>query len=131
MKGNLLRVVAACVVLGATIAFAQDEDSRVIHHRGGTQTITYYNQNRNHNGNWYNSVMRQRRTGSSHRSQRDYVRDQSYMEGLRRHHEYARLEQFQEREGYDRDDYNNGMHRGWTKGRHNRHRGTGPGHYSG
>jgi hypothetical protein len=127
MKGNLLRIIAVCAVLGATVAFAQ-EHTRVIHHRGGTQTITYYNQSNHRNGSWFNAVNQRRRTGSSHRTASDYQRDQSYMEGLRRHHDWARLEQFQEREGYDRDDSNRGLHKGWTKGRHNKHRDEGPGH---
>ena len=107
MKSNLLKIVAACAVLGATIGFANAQNS------------------------WYHAVTHRHRTGTSHRTATDYQRDQSYMAGLRRHHEYARLEQFQEREGYDRDDSNKGLHKGWNKGRHNKHHGTGPGHYSG
>lgn len=79
-----------------------------------------------HHKSWYHAVTH--RSGSSHRSHSDYVRDQSYMAGLRRHHEYQRLEEFQEREGYSS---NRGHHYGWTKGHHNKHHGVGPGHYSG
>jgi hypothetical protein len=117
MNRNLLKVIAACVALGSTMAFAQ-----------------------NHKKTWYQAVTQRNRTGSTHHhTARDYQRDQSYMEGLRRHHEWARLAEFQRREGYpmdaprhnDREHHDNGLHKGWTKGRHNPHHGRGPGHYSG
>ena len=102
MNGNLLKVIAACVALGSTAAFAQTH----------------------HKKTWYQAVVHQNRTGSSHHhTARDYQRDQSYMAGLRRHHEWARLAEFQRREGYPMDAprHDNGLHKGWTKGRHNPH----------
>ena len=136
MKGNLLRIIAGCAVLGATIGFANAQNS------------------------WFRSV-------THHHSQSDRIRDEKYMAGLRRHHEFARLREFEEREGYpitvggndfdrdqrfmgsmphhqrtgridrfqDRESFreknpdrdNRGLHKGWTKGRHNPHHGDSDG----
>lgn len=112
MNGNFLKVIAACVALGSTAAFAQTH----------------------HKKSWFQAVVTRNRTGSAHHHSRaDIIRDQKYMEGLRRHHDWARLAEFQRREGYpvdaprrdrdrhDKDHHDNGLHKGWSKGRHNPH----------
>jgi len=50
---------------------------------------------------------------------------EEYIEGLRRHHEYDKAGEVEE-QVYGRGDHdkdNHGKHKGWTRGRHNPHRG--------
>lgn len=148
MKGNVLKTIAACAILGATIGFANAQNSwyHAVTHRSTKQSDKVRDQKymqglkRHHmygrldkfqDREGYTETRRDRTGGS--RSTSDRIRDQKYMEGLARHKEYGRLDRFRDREGYggDSNNDNSGLHKGWTKGRHNKHHGTGPGHYSG
>ncbi len=144
MKGNLLKFVAACAVLGATVGFAsaQNSWSRAVTHRSSQSDRVrdqkyiqglkrHHMYRRLDNFQDREGYAHRDRTGGS-RSNSDYIRDQKYIQGLKRHHMYGKLDQYQDSEGYSENGQDNrGKHKGWTKGRHNKHHGVGPGQYSG
>ena len=118
MKGKFLSVMAAMAVMAGSMALAgqthQDHDkdsqtthtvvhktTRYIHHRGGSQSVTYYHyshkrgdsddrkhhhrKHRNTKGTWYNVVTHRHRSGATSTESHETSTGRMHNDHIRRH----------------------------------------------
>lgn len=163
MKGKLLSVMTAFVVMAGSMALAgqahndhdkdkddahrhhmskhtdKDTTTTTIHHRGGSQTITYYHQAKHpgdpdyardqkygkhtkHKTTWYQAVTRRKRSGSTYRAS-EYRARLARLQAERNRKRDLDRDRDRDRRAHRHVHHDNGKHKGWYKGKGNPHHG--------